>query len=75
VACLGVAKTVKDLQTESGVKDGYTQSWIESLLMRSSTMQSSQNRDARNVQIELMKWVDENRTTIINPFLTLEGKV
>jgi hypothetical protein len=74
-ACLGVAQTVKDLQTNSGVKDAFTQHWIDELIERSRAMQKSQpQRPLPDIQNELMKWIDEKKTAVYNPFLTLIGK-
>jgi len=74
VACLGVAQTVKDLQTNSGVKDAFTQHWIDELIERSRTMQKCQpQRPVAEIQDELMKWIAENKAAVYNPFLTLIG--
>ena len=73
-ACLGVAQTVKDLQTNSGIKDSFTQHWIDELIERSRTMQKHQpQRPVNEIQDELMKWISENKTAVYNPFLTLVG--
>jgi hypothetical protein len=74
-ACLGVAQTVKDLQTNSGVKDAFTQHWIDKLIDRSRAMQKSQpQRPIAEIQDELMKWISEKKTAVYNPFLTLIGE-
>lgn len=74
VACLGVAQSVKDLQTDSGIKDAYTQYWIDQLIERSRAMQKSQpKRPVNEIQAELMRWVDEKKSSIFNPFLTLKA--
>jgi hypothetical protein len=41
-ACLGISQTVKDLQTNSGVKDAFTQHWIDELIKCSWAMQKVQ---------------------------------
>jgi hypothetical protein len=74
-ACLGVAQTVKDLQTNSGVKDAFTQHWIDKLIEHSCAMQKSQPQcTMADIEGELMKWIEENKTAVYNPFLTLIGK-
>lgn len=73
-ACLGVAQTVKDLQTNTGIKDTFTQHWIDELIERSRTMQKHQpQRPVAEIQDELMKWISENKAAVYNPFLTLVG--
>jgi len=73
-ACLGVAQTVKDLQTNSGVKDAFTQHWIDELIERSRTMQKSQpQRPLAEIQDKLMTWISTNKAAVYNPFLTLIG--
>src|ERR1700678_244178 len=74
-ACLGVAQTVKDLQTNSGVKDVFTQHWIDELIERSRAMQKSQpQRPIAEIQDELMLWNSEKKAAVYNPFLTLIGE-
>jgi hypothetical protein len=74
-ACLGVAQTVKDLQTNSGVKDAFTQHWIDELIERSRAMQKSQpQRPIAEIQDELMSWISEKKAAVYNPFLTLIGE-
>jgi len=33
-ACLGVAQEVKDLQMKTGIKDAFTQHWIDKLISK-----------------------------------------
>jgi hypothetical protein len=74
-ACLGVAQSVKDLQTKTGVKDGFTQYWIDQLIERARVIQKDQpERSAADIQSELMDWVINNQNEIYNPFLTMEGE-
>jgi len=74
-ACLGVAQTVKDLQTNSGVKDAFTQHWIDELIERSRAMQKSQpQQPVAEIQDELMSWISEKKAAVYNPFLTLIGE-
>ncbi|KAF9053465.1 hypothetical protein BJ165DRAFT_1524159 [Panaeolus papilionaceus] len=74
VACLGVAASVEKLQASTGVKDAYTQHWIDDLIARARSLKKA-NPDwsANDIQEHLQAWVDENEAIIYNPFLTLEG--
>ncbi|KAJ7697137.1 hypothetical protein B0H17DRAFT_1130453 [Mycena rosella] len=59
---LGVAKHVKDSQTETGVKDTYTQFWIDELLTRFKQMKKDQpTRSVQEIQEELIQWTVDNR--------------
>ena len=74
-ACLGVAQVVKDLQTETGVKDAFTQSAIDELITSARNMQKLQpHKPAAEIQAELMLWVNANKARVYNPFLTMKGK-
>ncbi len=73
-ACTGVEKRVKDRQTASGVKDAYTQYWIEDLIKRARKLKAEQpGRSESSVQAELFSWAEEHASDIYSPFLTLEG--
>jgi hypothetical protein len=73
-ACLGVAQAVKDLQTETGVKDAFTQSTIDELITSARNMQKLQpHKTAAEIQGELMLWVNANKARVYNPFLTMKG--
>ncbi|KAJ7923215.1 hypothetical protein B0H13DRAFT_2230245 [Mycena leptocephala] len=62
LACSGVIKPVKDLQTETGVKDTYTQFWIDGLILRFKEMRKDDpNRSVEEIQKELVQWTVENR--------------
>jgi hypothetical protein len=72
---LGVAQNVHNHQTESGIKDSYTQHWIDLLIVRARDIRKqSPGRTTTDIQAELMMWVNENKSDIYNPFLTLDGK-
>ncbi|KAI0082998.1 hypothetical protein BDY19DRAFT_901079, partial [Irpex rosettiformis] len=74
LACAGVAQPVKDLQTATGVKDIYTQYWIESLLERAKTMRKDDPSRAReDIERELLDWVAAHSKDIYSGFLTLKG--
>jgi len=71
-----VARVVKDLQTETGVKDAFTQYWIDKIIDRAREMQKLQpSRPPREIQAELMEWVDANKPAIYNSFLMMPGAV
>ncbi|KAJ7689562.1 hypothetical protein B0H17DRAFT_1160101 [Mycena rosella] len=74
LAYSGVSKHVKDKQTETGVKDIYTQYWIDELIARFKEMKKDEpNRPADAIQAELVQWAVENREKIYGPFLTMKG--
>lgn len=64
------------MQTATGVKDIYTQYWIDDLLERAKTMKKEEpTRSWDSIQVELMtcQWVTEHITDIYSGFLTLKG--
>ncbi|KDQ20410.1 hypothetical protein BOTBODRAFT_183201 [Botryobasidium botryosum FD-172 SS1] len=74
LACRGVAKAVQDQQTATGVKDNYTQYWIEELLKRAQGLrQADPTRSPEDIAKELEAWAEENKEDIYNPFLTMLG--
>ncbi|KJA24844.1 hypothetical protein HYPSUDRAFT_135587 [Hypholoma sublateritium FD-334 SS-4] len=74
IACLGNAQAVSHQQTKHGVKDGYTQYWIDHLIERARTLQKAHpKRTKTDIQNELLIWVQEHKNDIYNPFLTLDG--
>ncbi|KAJ6631589.1 hypothetical protein B0H10DRAFT_2159828 [Mycena sp. CBHHK59/15] len=74
LACGGVAKRVQELQTQTGVKDVYTQYWIEQILSRAVEM-CRQDPDASEAAIksELIQWTRDNEEKLYSPFLMLKG--
>ena len=75
LACLGIAQNVQNLQTKNGVKDGYTQFWIDELVARAQTLRKNDpGQTAADIQTELLTWVHDNSSDIYNPFLTLDGE-
>ncbi|KAI0741214.1 hypothetical protein C8Q76DRAFT_609125, partial [Earliella scabrosa] len=71
-ACSGVEKRVKDRQTLTGVKDAYTQYWIEDLIKRARCAKVEQpERTQASIQEELVQWAEEHSAEIYNSFLTL----
>lgn len=75
LACLGVAQNVQNAQTKSGVKDTYTQYWIDDLIGRARQLRKNRpERTATDIQQELLAWVHAHHSDIYNPFLTLAGE-
>ena len=63
-------------QTNSGVKDAYTQHWIDFLIARARTLKKEHPEcTSADIEKELLSWVEEHKADIYNPFLTLEGAV
>ena len=57
-ACSGIAQHVKDFQAESGVKDGYTQQWIETLIDESRTLRKSHPElTPDEIKAEMGSWI------------------
>lgn len=74
LSCLGIAAHVKERQTASGVKDAYTQYWIEQFIDRARTMQKEEPaRDPASIQMELFEWTEQHKNDIYSGFLTLKG--
>jgi hypothetical protein len=75
LACSGVKQHVKDSQTETGVKDAYTQFWIDDLLSRFQEIKKNNpNRGNKDIETELIQWTVDNRDKIYSPFLTMKGQ-
>lgn len=73
-ACLGVAKDVQERQTKSGVKDAYTQFWIDNLLQQARALKKDNpGHTIGDIQHELLAWANTNANHIYSPFLTLHG--
>ena len=75
LACLGISQNVKNRQTKTGVKDAYTQYWIDYLIERARTLlKEHPRRTTTDIQSELLTWVQEHKSEIYNPFLRLDGE-
>jgi hypothetical protein len=73
--CFGTASAVNTLQTNSGIKDAFTQPRIDMLIARARELQRCEpGHTPEDIQVELLKWVDEKKATILNLFLTLKGQ-
>jgi hypothetical protein len=74
LACTGVAKHIKDSQTDTGIKDVYTQYWIDDLISRFKELKKDDpNRPDNEIQQELIQWTVDNHQKIYSPFLTMKG--
>ncbi|KAJ7239995.1 hypothetical protein B0H12DRAFT_1204154 [Mycena haematopus] len=74
LACLGVKAAVETRQTETGVKDAYTNYWINDLLQRSRELKKSNpTLESADIVKQLRDWVVANESTIYNPFLSVRG--
>ncbi|KAG5649389.1 hypothetical protein H0H81_004167, partial [Sphagnurus paluster] len=72
-ACIGIAAPIERRQTDTGVKDAYTQYWIDKLIDRARDIRKTQrNRSPASIQEELIAWVNKNIDTIYNQFLMTE---
>ena len=66
---------MQNLQTKTGVKDGYTQHWIDRLIERARSLRKEHpEKTVDGIQSELLTWVEEHKSEIYNPFLTLKGE-
>ncbi|KAJ7310818.1 hypothetical protein DFH08DRAFT_918219 [Mycena albidolilacea] len=62
LACLGVKAAVEARQTDTGVKDSYTNHWINDLLRRSCELKKADpNLDSAQIVQQLKDWVKQNR--------------
>ncbi|KAJ7362661.1 hypothetical protein DFH08DRAFT_1025021 [Mycena albidolilacea] len=74
LACDGVSKRVQELQTQTGVKDVYTQYWIQQILARATDMrQQDPHASEADIKTELIQWTRDNEEKLYSPFLTLKG--
>ncbi|KAJ7860941.1 hypothetical protein B0H14DRAFT_3084779 [Mycena olivaceomarginata] len=74
MACSGVIKHVKDLQTETGVKDVYTQFYIDGLISRFKSIRKDEpNRTVEDIEAELIQWTIDNGDKIYSPFFAMKG--
>ncbi|TEB03984.1 hypothetical protein FA13DRAFT_1807811 [Coprinellus micaceus] len=73
LASRGVALTVTTRQTETGVKDVYTQFWIEWLIQWSQEQQKCrEGQSLEEIKAELMDLIESDHDSVYNPFLTLK---
>lgn len=72
LACSGVKARVAKEQSTTGIKDGYTQYWIDQLLERAQAMKN-EGINAMKIEQELIMWVKENESVITNKIFTVKG--
>ena len=66
---------MQNLQTQTGVKDAYTQFWIDHLIERARSLRKEHpEKTVDGVKNELLTWVEEHKNEIYNPFLKLSGE-
>ncbi|KAI0799578.1 hypothetical protein BC629DRAFT_1284991 [Irpex lacteus] len=74
LACAGVAQPIKVIQTSTGIKDSYTQHWIDYLLNRAKAMMRAEpDRSSASIREELWQWALDHQDDIYSGFLTLKG--
>ncbi|KAJ7349930.1 hypothetical protein DFH08DRAFT_913873 [Mycena albidolilacea] len=73
LACSRVAKPIQNSQTATGVKDVYTQFWIEDLISRFREMRKDKARSLEDIKQELIQWTVDNRDKIYSLFLSMKG--
>lgn len=67
-------KHVSTRQTDTGVKDGYTQYWIDQIIARFRKIkQDTPRRPSSDIQNELQTWVEKNKEKIYSGFLSTKG--
>ncbi|KAJ7165402.1 hypothetical protein C8R46DRAFT_901106 [Mycena filopes] len=71
-ACLGVAKGVEKLQTETGVKDKISTHWINLLIEKARALQQEQiyNADTRDARLNDRRIKGDERTAIKDALIT-----
>ncbi|KAJ7136616.1 hypothetical protein C8R44DRAFT_828518 [Mycena epipterygia] len=74
LACSGVAQPIKNTQKDTGIKDTYTQHWIDHLLEQfKQKKQETPARSTTDIQKELIQWTLDNEEKIYSGFLTMKG--
>lgn len=74
LACAGVAKPIAMRQTATGIKDAYTQQWIEDLLLRAQAEKKENPCQSKaEIQSKLWQWVEDHEDIVYSPFLSLKG--
>lgn len=75
LACLGVAKNVRNQQTKNGIKYSYTQFWIDDLIACTRVLHKDHpERAITDIQTELLTCVHKNESDIYDPFMMLDGE-
>lgn len=76
LACKGVSKPICECQTDTGVKDAYTQYWIDYLIDRFAQLKKLHGgrKTDEEIEAELIEWTLVNKEKIYSPFLTTTGE-
>jgi peptide subunit release factor RF-3 len=74
LACSGVTKPIQNSQTATGVKDVYTQFWIEDLISRFREMRKDKARSLEDIKQELIQGTVDNHDKIYRLFLSMKGE-
>ncbi|KAJ7781880.1 hypothetical protein DFH07DRAFT_865022 [Mycena maculata] len=70
LACSGVMKPIQTSQTQTGIKDAYTQHWIDHLLSRFKEIKTSEPQCSnQDIEEELIQWTVDHRDEIYSAFL------
>jgi hypothetical protein len=72
LACSGIKANVTKEQTKTGVKDAYTQFWIEQIFSQARELKN-QHMSPTQIQDKLSRWVEERMATIKNEIFTMKG--
>lgn len=65
---------IDEMQTNSGVKDAFTQYWIDELIKQyKAKIFEAPDRPKSEITAELKEFVDKHLHEIYNSFLTLQG--
>lgn len=74
LACRGVMKPIMERQTKTGVKDAYTQYWIEDLIKKfHQDKQANPQKHKADIEKELLEWVNGHKDKIYSGFLSTKG--
>ncbi|KAJ7223043.1 hypothetical protein GGX14DRAFT_626835 [Mycena pura] len=72
LACEGDEAELKKTYTASGIKDKYTEYWINDILSQfKKEVEKGASKDT--VSVALKQWVKDNNDDIYSPFLTTDG--
>lgn len=75
LACHGVRKLITDMQTQTGIKDKFTEYWIDRLLAKAVEMKNENPQEStQSNAIILKKWLDEQPGDKYNPLLSVAGE-
>ncbi|KAJ3737709.1 hypothetical protein DFJ43DRAFT_1128788 [Lentinula guzmanii] len=72
-AMTGVEAKVTKLQTESGVKDRITETWIEKLISRARAYKADTDLTDEEITTNLAEWLDKEPGEKMNPLLDITG--